>query len=447
VIVFIIAYYIRFTCFPLVSDSIPDLKKLFFNLAILLVLWSIYSRIYKLYTSKIPTKTYAGWKPITLSVLSAVFTYAALGFTLKSLDISRLMLAIYSTFDVLILGSWHQFILVFLSKGWLKGHNNCNLLIIGADSLGKLLAERIESHPEYDFTITGFLDDHKKNVSLNNKSKYKILGTTDIIQNILKKREIDRVMITLPLSSHQKIVNLMDICEFEGVEVNIVPDFFRFANFKAKMMNIDGILIIGSRSNPVDTFQYIYIKRALDFLFGIIALILSAPVLLISGIAIKLTSPGPIFYKQKRVGVNGKEFDFYKLRTMKCTPVEVGDTIWTTKNDERRTKLGIFLRKTCIDELPQFLNVIKGDMSVVGPRPERPYFTKQFQQKVPKYMVRHQVKTGITGWAQVNGYRGDTSIPKRIEHDLYYLENWSLLFDLKIIGLTILQGINSKNAY
>ena len=188
-------------------------------------------------------------------------------------------------------------------------------------------------------------------------------------------------------------------------------------------------------------------KRIFDIVFSCFALCIAAPAIFIFGLAIKLSSSGPMIFKQKRIGIHGREFILYKLRTMNDTSVGVGDTTWTCADDKRRTKLGIFLRKSCIDELPQFWNVLKGDMSVVGPRPERPYFTKQFKENIPRYLVRHSVKAGITGWAQVSGYRGDTSLLKRIEYDLYYIENWSFRFDLKIIGLTLIQGIWGKHAY
>jgi len=443
---FTLAYHIRFNYFPLVSNQIPSLRKLLLNLVVLLIIWSVSARIFRLYESKRLRGPWADWKPIFYSMLVMVPAYAALGFILKALDISRLMLVIYTALVFLFLGIWHQLVRIFLSISRKKGYNQRSLLIVGAGSLGRRVAQHFQAHEEYGFNITGFVDDRKKSVTFND-SEYKVLGTTDNLYDILHQQNIDRVMITLPLSSHEKIQYLASTCEYMGVEANIVPNMYQFINFKTKIIDLDGIPVIGIRSNPVDSWQYVYIKRLFDIMFSTVALILTAPVMLFSGLLIKLSSRGPMFFKQKRIGTGGKEFMFYKLRTMELRPEEESDTVWTVKEDPRRTWFGAFLRKTCIDELPQFWNVLKGEMSVVGPRPERPYFTKQFQQEVPKYMVRHQVKTGMTGWAQINGYRGDTSIPKRLEYDLYYIENWSLGFDLKIIVKTIINGINGKNAY
>jgi len=443
---FILAYHLRFNYFPLVSDRIPGFRRFLLNLAVLLVFWLIGTRIFRLYKSKRLQKSWVDWKPILYSLLVMIPSYAALGFIFKALDISRLMLAIYSALVFFTLGIWHQFVRILLGIARRRGYNQRSMLIVGGGSVGKRLAEQFQKHSEYGFYIIGFLDDHQQFVTFNH-SKYKVLAKTDKLYEILQNIKIDRVMITLPLSSYEKIQQLISACEYIGVEVNIVPDLFRFINFRTKVIDLNGIPVIGVRNNPVDSWQYLYIKRLFDIVFSFLALVFTAPVMLVSGLVIKLSSRGPMFFKQKRIGSNGKIFEFYKLRTMEPRPTEESDKVWTVEQDPRRTKVGSFLRKTCIDELPQFWNVLKGDMSVVGPRPERPHFARQFQQKVPKYMVRHQVKTGITGWAQVNGFRGDTSIPKRLEHDLYYIENWSLWFDMKIIGKTIISGFIGKNAY
>lgn len=443
---FTLAYYIRFNYFPLVSDRIPSFRKLLLNLLVLLIFWSISSNIFKLYKSKRLRKPWADWRPIFYSLLGMIPAYAALGFLLKALDISRLMLAIYCVLVFFTLGFWHQLVRILLSVARKRGYNQRSVLIVGGGSVGVRLAEQFQKHHEFGFNITGFLDDSKKYITFNH-SRIKVLSKTEKLFEVLQNIKVDRVMITLPLSSHEKIQQLTAVCEYMGVEVNIVPDLFKFINFRTKVMDLNGIPVIGVRSNPVDSWQYVYIKRLFDIIFSLVALIITIPLILFSGLVIKLSSRGPMFFKQKRVGTGGREFMFYKLRTMEMRPVEETDTVWTVEEDPRRTWFGAFLRKTCIDELPQFWNVLKGDMSVVGPRPERPHFAKQFQKEVPKYMVRHQVKTGMTGWAQINGYRGDTSIPKRLKHDLYYIENWSLGFDMKIIAKTIVNGINGMNAY
>jgi len=327
-----------------------------------------------------------------------------------------------------------------------QGYHARRVLIVGAGSTGRRLKQKLDIHPEFGFAVVGFLDDVKKTWSYHGEY-YEVLGKINDFEDVFQNYKIDRVMIALPLSAHEEILHVTDKCEHEGVEVNIIPHLFKSNRCKVKFFNIDGIPVIGLHSNPVDTRQYLYLKRAFDIVFSFFALGISAPVISMFGLAVKLTSSGPMLFKQRRIGVNGKEFTLYKLRTMTFASADVSDTTWTCADDKRRTKLGIFLRKSCIDELPQFWNVLKGDMSVVGPRPERPHFTKMFKENIPRYMVRHQVKMGITGWAQVSGYRGDTSLSKRIEHDLYYIENWSFRFDLKIIGLTLVRGIWGNHAY
>ncbi|MNJ56292.1 UDP-glucose:undecaprenyl-phosphate glucose-1-phosphate transferase [compost metagenome] len=205
--------------------------------------------------------------------------------------------------------------------------------------------------------------------------------------------------------------------------------------------------MINVRDIPLDMAANRLVKRAFDIVFSLFAIIITSPVMLFVVIGVKLTSPGPVIFKQERMGLNRRTFQMYKFRSMKVLPEGMADTGWTTENDPRRTKFGAFIRKTSIDELPQFFNVLAGHMSVVGPRPERPYFVDQFREEVPKYMVKHHVRPGITGWAQTHGLRGDTSIEERIQHDIFYIENWSMLLDIKIIIRTILHGFVNKNAY
>jgi len=214
-----------------------------------------------------------------------------------------------------------------------------------------------------------------------------------------------------------------------------------------RLVNINGVWMVSVCHSPMESVMYTILKRGFDIAFSTAVLILAAPVMAVIAAAVKFTSSGPVFFVQDRVGFKGNLFKMYKFRTMRMSTKVEGDTRWTSKDDSRRTRLGAFLRRTSLDELPQFFNVMKGDMSVVGPRPERPHFVEKFGVEIPRYHARHYLKVGITGWAQVNGWRGDTSIEKRIEHDLYYLRNWSLLFDLRIVIRTVLDSVNAKHAY
>jgi Undecaprenyl-phosphate glucose phosphotransferase len=241
--------------------------------------------------------------------------------------------------------------------------------------------------------------------------------------------------------------DIIRICEKAGVKAQIIPEFSDKISSKPYLEEIGDIPVIGIRYIPLENLFNRMLKRTFDILFSGFAIIISSPIMILTAIIIKLTSPGPIIFKQKRVGLNKKEFTMYKFRSMHVQNFNKEKVEWTTEDDPRKTKFGSFIRKTSIDELPQFFNVLKGDMSLIGPRPERPYFVNKFKDEVPKYMVKHQVRPGITGWAQVNGWRGDTSINKRIECDIYYIENWSFTMDIKIVFLTIFKGFINRNAY
>ncbi|MBN2105273.1 undecaprenyl-phosphate glucose phosphotransferase [bacterium] len=443
---FVAAYMIRF---DILGEDVTEpraLSDLIYNLFVLLLLWVVFSNALGVYQSKRLSGFSADWLPIFYSQTAVVISYTSIGFVLKALDLSRIMLAIYSFIAIVIIGFIHQFVRIYLNYARVKGYNQRHILIVGAGKIGRELALRLSDHLEYGLKIIGFIDDKKLPGKIR-ETQYEVIGNTRQLQEILLAYDIDRVMITLPLTSHRKVAKVADICDYVGVEVNIVPDLFGFIKPNTKVFDIDGLPVIGIRKTPVDSILYIYFKRLFDILFSIIVLAVLSPAIFIFALLIKLTSSGPVIFKQNRIGSGGRDFIFYKFRTMAMSDEKQSDTIWTTENDSRCTKIGTFLRKTSLDELPQFWNVLKGDMSVVGPRPERPHFAKKFKSEVPKYMVRHQVKTGITGWAQVNGFRGDTSIEKRLEYDLYYIENWSFKFDLKIIWLTVWKGLINKNAY
>lgn len=444
IISLLLSYALRFTFFPYKSILPPSISQLWSNFLLLIILWFIFAEIHGLYRPKRIVGPGADWNIIFRTQIITLLIYSAIGFIFKSFDLSRLLLIFYFVVSCSIVGLWHHLIRSFLAQIRRKGFNKRTILIIGTGTLGLRLAGHLHAHPEYGFSILGFLDDQNK--VLNNYS-IPLLGKIDDLLNIYQKYHFDRVMITLPLSKVQQITQITEQCEYEGIEVNIVPDIFKFVRPRTQVYDINGIPVIGIRRTPVDTWQYLYLKRGFDIIFSSLIMIFTCPVFLTIAILLKLTSKGPVFFKQKRLGANGKEFDFYKFRTMKITDKKTSDTTWTTSCDERITTIGRFLRHTSLDELPQFYNVLKGDMSVVGPRPERPHFARLFQKDVPKYMVRHQVRTGITGWAQVNGFRGDTSISKRVEYDLYYIENWSFSFDLKIIWLTLWKAMLHKNAY
>lgn len=368
-------------------------------------------------------------------------------FFVKQVDISRAYLAIYMIFNLLFIMIYRYFLKKSLKQLRKKGYNKQFVLILGAGSLGQKFHDNLRQYPELGYEIVGFLDDHRE-WGPEERSRYKpILGTVDQLQEILESKLIDEVVLALPLTAHSKYARIIAICEKTGVRTLIIPDFFDYLPARPVFDNFAGMPMINVRDIPLDLAGNRLAKRLFDIVFSSFAILITSPLMLLIAIGVKLTSKGPVIFKQERVGLNRRRFQMYKFRSMRALPEGMEDTGWTTENDPRRTRFGTFLRKTSLDELPQFFNVLAGHMSVVGPRPERPYFVEQFREEVPKYMVKHHVRPGITGYAQAHGLRGDTSIEERIEHDIFYIENWSILLDIKIIFKTMVNGFINKNAY
>ena len=275
----------------------------------------------------------------------------------------------------------------------------------------------------------------------------KVIGTIDNLSMILPVSDLDEIAVTLSLSDYDRLEELVGMCEKSGVHTKFIPDYNSLIPNKPYTEDLNGLPVINIRYIPLtNTFNAI-VKRLFDIVSSLAALIILSPFLLIVAIIIKCTSKGPVIFKQERIGLHNKPFNMYKFRTMYVQDTEEEVKAWTTRNDPRVTKVGKFFRRTSIDELPQLFNILKGDMSVVGPRPERPQFVEKFREEIPRYMIKHQVRPGLTGWAQINGFRGDTSIRKRIDYDIYYIENWSFGFDIKIIFLTVFRGFINENAY
>ena len=259
--------------------------------------------------------------------------------------------------------------------------------------------------------------------------------------------DLDEIVITLSIEEYGKLEKIVAKCEKCGIHTKFIPDYNNIIPTRAYIEDVQGLPVINIRRVPLSGLFNRFIKRFADIVLAVLALIIFSPIMLIVAVLVKTTSKGPVIYKQERVGLHNKTFKMYKFRSMIDSCDGSDKKKWTTQDDPRVTKVGKFIRKTSLDELPQFVNVIKGDMSIVGPRPERPYYVDKFKEEIPRYMIKHQVRPGITGWAQVNGYRGDTSIYKRIECDLYYIENWTVLFDIKILFFTVFKGFINKNAY
>ena len=325
-----------------------------------------------------------------------------------------------------------------------RGHHLRKILVVGAGVVGREITHKILAHRELGFEVVGFVDDDP---GLAQASFFgvPVLGRVADTGEMIERHGVDQLMIALPLDAHKKILRLLDQVSSECVEIRLVPDLLQYATLRAGLEDLDGTPMINLSQVPLEGWQSLA-KRGMDLLISAAAILCLLPVVPFIALAIWLEDRGPVFYRQERMGLDGRPFFILKLRSMRVDAEVSTGPIWAVQDDPRRTRVGTFLRRSSLDELPQLWNVFKGEMSLVGPRPERPAFVSEFKHKIPNYMLRHRVKSGLTGWAQVNGWRGNTSIKKRIQFDLYYIENWSLGLDLKILWMTLRHGI-VRNAY
>ncbi len=334
------------------------------------------------------------------------------------------------------------------------GYNRTPALIVGTGRVARKTARALRHASWTGMYALGFVEDQfvaqadAQPVAQPNRwaSDLNVLGTVDDLPRLIDEHRIGHVFIALPLNRYHEARRVFDKLSQTLVEVRLVADVPSMAGLSLTTTTLDGLPVIGLRESPHFGLNVV-VKRAMDIFLSFLGLVILSPVLLLIAALIKVTSPGPVFYRQERCGLNGKTFQMLKFRSMRLDAEVHSGPVWAQKEDPRRTRLGSFLRKTSLDELPQLINVLKGDMSLVGPRPERPVFIQQFRRTVPNYMVRHCVKAGITGWAQVNGWRGNTSLRKRIEHDLYYITHWNPWLDIRILWLTVFRGLVNRNAY
>ncbi len=440
----ILAWYIRFEAkfflkiFPLIYGYRPLSD--FFNIYTELIIVSIYLIIAKannLYKTSRWRSTINLFFLIFSSVTLSLTILAGLAFFYRAQSYSRLTVAIFwflsITFIFLTRILWREIFQYLRKKGIIKR----NILILGAGKIGKSFIKKINDHPELGINPIGFLDDDEMKVG-KTIEKVKILGTLKDLNKILKKEKIHDIYIALPLSAQRKALNIINSIKDELIDIKIIPDLFDYITLNTAVEDFEGIPIINLNHTPLSGWNAI-IKRLMDITLSLLGIVITLPITIPTAILIKLTSKGPIFYKQERMGLDGKRFMMLKFRSMILNAESKTGPVFAVENDPRVTPVGRIIRKLGIDELPQLINVLKGEMSLVGPRPERPPFVENFKKRIPNYMLRHKVKSGITGWAQVNGFRGNTSIEKRLEYDIYYIKNWNLLFDIKILLLTLIK--------
>lgn len=489
-----LAWVIRFKSGLIELNGIPlEFKSYIKHALILIPLYLVLFNSFKLYKPQRRRNFYNEVVSIVKANILGIAIYTLILYVIKEIHYSRYFLFLFATINILLAILERGIIRYFLRNLRKTGKNLKHIIIIGMSDLAIEFIEKTQKNKHWGYNIIGIFDDElgkklkNKNTNYNEISvdkedtlgyvkeynvakseaaasletvikadsirqksilnKVKILGDLDDFEKFTSKYRADDVFITLKLDEYGKLGKVISACEKNGIRAHIIPDYCKYIPSKPYVEEVEGLPIIKLRYVPLDDVVNKFVKRTFDIIGSLASLLVFSPILIITALTIKITSPGPIIFEQERVGLNRKKFTMYKFRSMHVQKDEDEKTEWTSENDPRKTKFGSFIRKTSIDELPQLFNVLKGDMSLIGPRPERPYFVEKFKEEIPKYMVKHQVRPGMSGWAQINGFRGDTSILKRIEHDIYYIENWSLSFDIKIMWLTVFRGFVNKNAY
>jgi Undecaprenyl-phosphate glucose phosphotransferase len=456
----ILAYALRFeselvaTLLP-ATKGVPALSGYLVVLPVISLLWPVVMYFHGLYQVRRGRSRIDEFFAILFSVLLATALMWGLLLFLRvyyfyqsdvapQWEFSQAVFGFFVVLDVLALNLGRWALRSYLERLWAAGYNVKRVLVAGAGELGRTVAETILAHRELGYQVVGFLDDVPGRAGL---AKAPVLGTLDQATEVAGVHKVDQVYVALPLEDHAKLLKLIKSVSNECLDIKVVPDLIQYASIKAALEDLDGIPIISLNEVPLRGWNSM-VKRGMDMVVGTTLLFILSPFFLVIALLIRLRGgPGPVFFRQERMSLDGKTFQMWKFRSMWHDAEKETGPVWATSDDPRRTPIGAWLRRRNLDELPQLINVALGDMSLVGPRPERPPFVQQFKARIPQYMLRHRVRSGITGWAQVNGWRGNTSIEKRIEYDLYYIENWSLLLDVKILILTLFRGFGQRHAY
>lgn len=451
IVSYAVAWWLKFAS-GIVDKEIGYLSFEFYMRALILIvpLYILLYYAFKLYTPKrvqgrrLELSNIVLANTVGLLILLAGF-FIALSYVEELKNFSRSMFFYFFVINIFLEEIERLMVRAFLRSIRKNGYNQKHILLVGYSKAAEQYIDRIKQNPQWGYQIRGILDD---NIARGTTYRgVKVIGSIGNLSYILPENKLDEIAITLGLEEYKKLEKIVAECEKSGVHTKFIPDYGNIIPTRPYTEDLQGLPVINIRYVPLsDTFNAL-IKRLSDIVGSLICIVIFSPVMLISAILVKTTSKGPLIFKQERVGLHNIPFQMYKFRTMYVQTEEEEKKGWTQKDDPRVTRVGRFLRKTSLDEFPQLFNVLRGDMSLVGPRPERPQYVEKFREEIPRYMIKHQVRPGMTGWAQVNGYRGDTSIRKRIEHDLYYIENWTFGLDIKILFLTVFKGFINKNAY
>ena len=432
----ILAYFIRFTLFHGMPGHIGLSYYLMAVLCVSPLFWLLYG-LMGLYDS-FRAKNFLQEFSLLLRSNTIIFgILLAFFFAFKQFHLSRWTLFVFFALATIAVAVKRWFLRRLLRSFREHGYNLKHVLLIGCGEQAQAYCRAVQNDRTLGFCVDSYLAPRDCLPGISYR------GTYDALAHVLERAALDEVVIALEADEYPYLQSIIASSEKNGVKMSLIPFYNKYMPSRPSIDEVGDVSLVNLRHIPLDNIGNAFLKRAVDIVGSLLLILCTSPIMLFAAIGVKLSSPGPILFKQERVGLNKKPFYMYKFRSMRVNDKQ--NTGWSTNSDPRKTKFGSFIRKFSIDELPQFFNVLMGDMSLVGPRPELPYFVNQFKESVPLYMVKHQVRPGITGWAQVNGFRGDTSIQGRIEHDIYYIENWTLLFDIKILFMTVFKFSNSEN--
>jgi len=427
------------------GTGVLPMETYFYALAFIIPGYIILYYAFNMYTSKRTSKQRYEIFSILKSNTTGIAIFLIVLYLVNQPDFSRGMLFVFYALNIVLTTIFRVILRKILKFFRKKGYNLKHVLLVGYSRAAEEYIKRIVDNPQWGYDVVGILDDE---VPEGAKFKgVKVIGKIDNIYEILPENNLDEIAITLSLKDYDRLEEMVSTCEKSGVHTKFIPDYNSLVPSQPYTEDLVGLPVINIRYVPLSNPFNAFVKRLVDIIGSLFGIIITSPLLLVIAILVKCSSKGPVIFKQERVGLHNKNFNMYKFRSMEIQKDSEEKKAWTVKDDPRVTKIGRFIRKTSIDELPQLFNILIGQMSLVGPRPERPQFVDKFKEEIPRYMIKHQVRPGLTGWAQINGYRGDTSIRKRIEYDIYYIENWTFGFDFKILFLTIFKGFINKNAY
>jgi Undecaprenyl-phosphate glucose phosphotransferase len=439
------AYHIRFSgVLQPVTKGVPSLVPYLWLLVPIVMVWGFSFQAFNLYRPRRMGSRLAEFIDLAKANTLSVLVLLSVTFFIRDFEYSRLVVLNFWLLNLVVLGFSRMTFREALRFFRRRGFNQRYALIVGAGRLGQKVVHCVKQHPELGIQVRGYLSRRAEKLG-QGFDGVPVVGTYGDLKEIVEKG-IDIVIICLPPDVEGQAEKMLGYLATTMVEVKVVPSIYEFITLHAEAEMFEGLPLITLQGSPLHGWNLV-IKRVMDMLGAATALVICAPLMLVIAAVIKAASPGPVLYRQIRMGLDGRAFEIFKFRTMHVDAESETGPVWTRPDDERRTTIGSFLRKTSLDELPQFWNVLKGEMSIVGPRPERPEFITRFRETLPQYMLRHKMKAGITGWAQVNGWRGNTSLEKRIEYDLYYIEHWSIWFDVKIMLLTVWRGFVHRHAY